>query len=117
VIKVIKHDDVERLERSPGVYRRPLITKDEAESFWMIMWEIEPGFERHPRAHPGEHGAAVVSGKGIFRSGEKEIPIERGSIVFVSGGEEHAFINTGKEPLRYILVHTAFGEERRPATK
>ena len=113
-MRVGNYLNCERTERNPGAFQRALITADDgAVSFRMFVWEIEPGISRNPHSHPGEHAALVLSGKGLFRSGNRETQIEKDSVIFIASNEEHTFLNTGDEPLCYLLVHTNYGEESR----
>lgn len=50
----------------------------------------------------------VVSGKGLATVDEREIPVERGSIVEIPQESVHRMANTGTEPLVFIEVQ--FGE-------
>jgi mannose-6-phosphate isomerase-like protein (cupin superfamily) len=46
----------------------------------------------------------VHEGKGaVWRTGEW-VDVEPGTAVFVPGGEEHQFLNTGAAPLRFVCL-------------
>jgi len=46
----------------------------------------------------------VTQGKGLVSLGEKEVPVERGSLIEVAIGESHRMANTGDEPLVFVEV-------------
>ncbi|MFC2021136.1 cupin domain-containing protein [Chloroflexota bacterium] len=73
----------------------------------MNIWEVEPGSSRPPESHGREHGILVLSGKGLFLSGEKQFQITKDTVVFVGANEDHSFVNTGNELLRYVLFSQA----------
>ncbi|HDR06819.1 MAG TPA: cupin domain-containing protein, partial [Candidatus Coatesbacteria bacterium] len=45
-----------------------------------------------------------LEGSGVVEEGEAERPLGPGSVVFVPGGEEHGFRNTGRGPLRFLCL-------------
>ena len=47
--------------------------------------------------HEWEHEVFVVSGRGKFRSSEKEVDLGPGSEVYVAPGEQHHFICAGEQ--------------------
>jgi len=73
----------------------------------MNIWELEPDNSRPHESHAHEHGILVLSGKGVFLSGNKEFQIAKDTIIFIAANEDHSFANTGKEPLRYLLFSQA----------
>ncbi len=72
--------------------------------FTMRVFEVQPQCSSPYHSHWWEHEVFVLSGQGVVKTGEDEIPISHGSTVFVPGGELHQFCNTGDDILRFICV-------------
>jgi quercetin dioxygenase-like cupin family protein len=88
-----------------GATIRILISKaDGADNFAMRMFEIQPGGHTPLHNHPHEHEVFVLDGEGIFVYKEKEYRIAAGYVVFVPGGVEHQFQNTGDSVLRFLCL-------------
>jgi quercetin dioxygenase-like cupin family protein len=104
-MKVQDYRKVEGQEVVPGVIMRVVAGPDEgAPSFVMRVFEIQPGSAIPSHEHPWEHELFVLAGKGIFRSNDKNIPLQDGAAVMVLPDEPHSFINTGEDILRIICV-------------
>ena len=104
-MKVQNYQQVEGREVVPGVIMRVVAGPDEgAPTFVTRVFEIQPENAIPSHEHPWEHELFVISGKGIFRSGDIDTPVREGDAVTVLGGEPHSFINNGKEILRVICV-------------
>ncbi len=88
-----------------AVKMKVLISEQEgAPNFVMRLFEIEPNGHTAYHTHAWEHEVYVLSGTGAVKQGDRELPIEEGSYVFVKPNEEHQFINTGEKPLKFICV-------------
>jgi quercetin dioxygenase-like cupin family protein len=84
---------------------RILISKaDGADNFAMRMFDIQPGGRTPLHSHPHEHEVFVLEGEGIFLSEGKEREIAAEYVVFVPGGAEHQFKNTGDSVLRFLCL-------------
>jgi len=100
----------ELVEGVPGVTIRWVIgEKDEAPSFAMRIFEIEPGhstpYHSTPyHQHDWEHEVLVLDGEGIVRQGGGELRIRDGSVIFVPGMEMHQFANRGESVLRFVCL-------------
>lgn len=93
------------VEGARGVGIRVLISKDDgAPTFAMRMFEIEPGGNTPLHRHPHEHEVFVLEGAGVFVHEGENYPISREDIVFVPGGREHCFRNTGDSILRFLCL-------------
>ncbi|OGO06107.1 MAG: hypothetical protein A2Z76_00555 [Chloroflexi bacterium RBG_13_56_8b] len=104
-MKIAKYADTKPTRELPGVLKREVITaRDGAPNFCMRVFEVEPGSATPEHAHPWEHEAFILSGRGVVRGGQGETDIGEGSVVFIAPGEQHCFINTGKQVLRFICL-------------
>lgn len=84
---------------------RILISKaDGADNFAMRMFEVQPGGHTPLHSHPHEHEVFVLDGEGIFVCEGKEHRISAEYVVFVPGGAEHNFRNTGDSVLRFLCL-------------
>ena len=84
---------------------RWLISKDDgAENFAMRMFEIKPGGYTPLHKHPHEHEIFAIEGEGVFVYEGKEHEFSRDYVIFVPGGKEHRFKNTGNSILRLLCL-------------
>ena len=84
---------------------RVLIGPDNgAPNFVMRLFEIEPGGSTPLHSHDFEHEIFILSGTGACIQPDGETPVSAQDAVFMPGGEEHCFRNTGDETLRIICL-------------
>lgn len=108
-MKLAKTTDVPakvvEMKGAKDVKVRWLISKDDgAENIAMRMFEFEPGGHTPLHTHPHEHEVFVVEGRGTFVCEGSEYPFEADNAIFVPGGKEHQFQNTGNSPLRMLCI-------------
>ena len=71
----------------------------------------DSGFHAH-----GESVHYILSGQGTQRVNDEELPIESGDLVFIPLGAGHGIINSGNEPLRFLVAEQTPGVYlQRPA--
>ena len=88
-----------------GVVGRLLIGQaDGAPHFAMRLFELEPGGNTPRHSHEWEHEVFVHTGKGAVWLDGKWTDVEPGTAVFVPGGEDHQFRNTGTVPFRFVCL-------------
>jgi len=103
-MKVQNYLDAEVIEDAPGVSHRVVIGADDgAPTSIMRVFEVKPGSSTPFHSHSWEHEVFVLSGKGVVK-GKEEGSLGEGTVVFVAPNEEHCFINTGGDLLRFICV-------------
>ena len=84
---------------------RWLISKDDgAENFAMRMFEIKPGGYTPLHKHQHEHEIFAIEGEGVFVYEGKEHEFGKDYVIFVPGGKEHRFKNTGNSILRLLCL-------------
>ena len=104
-MKVTKYTDTKPTQELAGVLKREVITdRDGAPNFCMGVFEVEPGCATPDHSHPWEHEVFILAGRGVVRNEQGETDISQGSVVFVAPGEQHCFINTGDQVLRFICL-------------
>jgi quercetin dioxygenase-like cupin family protein len=104
-MKVQNYRQVKGITAAPGVTMRVVAGPAErAPTFAMRVFEIQQGSATPLHIHPWEHEIFVVGGKGVVRSAGKETPLAEGDAVLVLPGEQHSFMNTGRDLFRVICV-------------
>ncbi len=93
------------VEGAEGVAIRVLVSKDDgAPTFAMRMFEVQPGGHTPLHRHPHEHEVFVLQGKGVVVHEGKDYPLAPEVVVFIPGGDEHCFKNTGTSTLRFLCL-------------
>lgn len=93
------------VEGARGVEIRWLISKEDgAPNFAMRMFEVRPGGQTPLHTHPHEHEVFVLEGRGVFVCEGQEYPLSAEHVVFVEGGKEHCFKNTGDSLMRMLCL-------------
>jgi quercetin dioxygenase-like cupin family protein len=93
------------MEGASGCRVRWLIGEgDNAPTFAMREFEVEPGGHTPKHFHDYEHEVYVLAGKGTIVDGDQERPLAAGDVVFVSPNDVHQFRNTGREPMRFLCL-------------
>jgi len=54
--------------------------------------------------HDWEHQLFIESGAGRLEAVDGNLKLSPGDVVLVGAGEDHRFVQTGKEPLRFLVV-------------
>jgi quercetin dioxygenase-like cupin family protein len=84
---------------------RWLISKEDgAENFAMRMFELQPGGHTPLHTHAHEHEVFVIEGQGVFVCEGQENEFSAEFVIFVPGGKEHQFRNTGNSVLRMLCL-------------
>ena len=105
MIQVRDFRDVEAQPALDGVTMRVVIGPEEgAPIFNMRVFEVQPGHSTPHHSHWWEHEVFVLSGEGVVKTDQGELPLSHASTVFVPGGELHQFRNTGDDILRFICL-------------
>ena len=103
ILKHFKDVPAEPVEGEPGLMVRWLIAEaDGAPNFAMRYMEVEPGASSPHHGHPAEHEVFVLGRQGIARSGDEEVQVKAGDVVYVAPDEVHQFVTVGDEPLTFI---------------
>jgi len=108
-MKIARSEDVFKgpveLEGAKDVEIRWLISKDDgAQNIAMRMFELAPAGHTPLHSHPHEHEVFIVEGEGVFVCAGTEYNFAREHVIFVPGGEEHQFRNTGSSVLRFLCI-------------
>jgi quercetin dioxygenase-like cupin family protein len=92
-------------EMVKGVTGRVVIGKDDgAKNFCMRVFTVAAGGFTPKHSHAWEHEVFVHAGQGrMFRDGEW-VDVKNGSVLFIPGGEEHQFKNTGSDDFIFVCL-------------
>jgi oxalate decarboxylase/phosphoglucose isomerase-like protein (cupin superfamily) len=90
----------------------PLVTSANRFSFGIVELAAGKGHARHN--HPGsEEIIYVVSGEGEqMVDDQPPVKVGRGASIYVPADVYHSTLNTGKEPMKLIVVYSPAGPER-----
>ena len=114
-MKIQSYRDVEPSTEIPGVSLHTVISAaDGAPRFSMRVFEVQPGASTPFHTHWWEHEVFILSGQGRVRSGEGEKDLAPGDAVLVACDEEHCFINSGSDVLRFVCC-IPHGDNPAPA--
>lgn len=75
-----------------------------APNFVLRIIELDPGATTGYHKHPWEHEVVVLEGRGAVRGANGQASLVPRMCVYVEPGEEHQFLNTGEEMLRFVCV-------------
>ena len=93
------------MEGAAGCRVRWLIGEsDQAPTFAMREFEVEPGGHTPRHFHNYEHEIYVLDGKGVVVDGDQERPLAAGDVMLVSPNDVHQFRNTGSEPFKFLCL-------------
>ncbi len=92
-------------ETVQGVMGRVVIGKDDgARNFCMRVFTVAPGGFTPKHSHAWEHEVFIHSGQGsVFKEGGW-VDVKSGTVLFIPGGEEHQFKNTGDDKLIFVCL-------------
>lgn len=105
--KVVRYTDVPAQTfgpEAPGTSIRWLIDDDHdgAPIYALRMIEVEPGGHTPRHSHPYEHENFVVAGQGRVLVNGAWRAVQAGDVIFVPGGMEHIYENTGDTPFKFL---------------
>lgn len=88
-----------------GVRRKRFLNPDNSSTnFALRAYIIEPGGHTSHDMHPHEHGVYMLSGEATVTVEDKELLLQPGDVLHISGNESHQFFNRGSEPVKFLCV-------------
>lgn len=104
-----KSQDIEKTrivqEGVRDVWIRWLIGEDSgAPTFYLRLFEIEPGGHTPLHHHNWEHEVYILEGQGKINTPVQSSDIEKGSFALIEPEETHQFENTGDQPLKFLCI-------------
>jgi quercetin dioxygenase-like cupin family protein len=92
-------------EMVKGVTGRVVIGKDDgAKNFCMRVFTVAAGGFTPKHSHAWEHEVFVHAGRVRMLRGGEWADVESGSVLFIPGGEEHQFENSGKDDFVFVCL-------------
>jgi oxalate decarboxylase/phosphoglucose isomerase-like protein (cupin superfamily) len=112
---VVYGHDVETLSFDWGnvkLLSTPALAGGDTMTFGMVVLEPGKGHSRHN--HPdADEILFIISGEGEQMLDDHEaVPIRPGASIYVPRGVFHSTLNTGWEPLRFVVVYAPAGTEK-----
>lgn len=104
---VVNRDRSAVITRSPGSELRPLIDRTTSPITQCSLAEetLEPGCSVSPHHHREmEEIYYVLAGSGLMSVGDEQSEVAAGDAIYVPRGARHTLANTGREPLRLIVI-------------
>jgi len=107
-------DDVETLSFDWGnvkLLSSPAVAGGQSMTFGMVVLQPGKGHERHN--HPdADEILFIISGEGDqMLDDEPAVRVRPGASIYVPRGVYHSTMNTGWEPLRFVVVYAPAGTE------
>lgn len=97
-------EDVLRLARENENFRQVLFTTERSQ---LVLMSLKPGEEIGEEVHEGiDQVLAFAAGEGEAVIEGNHSRVSAGTVVVVSGGTRHNFINKGSAPLKLFTVYT-----------
>jgi len=84
------------------------------QSLSMGLYRLQTGQADEQRPHTEDEVYYVISGRGWFRSGQEERPVEPGTLIFVERLVEHRFYDIAEELTVLVFFAPAEGSLVRP---
>lgn len=78
--------------------------QEEAPTFALRYFEIQPGGYSVLESHAYEHGVVIFRGSGTVLLDGKEHPVRTGDVVYIRGWERHQFRNPGPDVLGFLCI-------------
>ena len=102
-MKVRNYREVSPQTELPGIALHTVISaQDGAPRFAMRVFEVQPGSSTPFHTHAWEHEVFILSGEGKVKGKDGERDVQPNEAVFVAPNEEHCFVNSGSDLLRFI---------------
>ncbi len=93
-----------------GVKKRILIGPEDGLDGFLRVFTVSPGGHTPHHKHNWWHANYILEGKGKIIIGDKEYPIEKGSVAYIKNNTMHQFINTGNTGLKLICLVSENGD-------
>lgn len=104
---IVKYRDVPRLDRGDGIETTPLVTRRSDDSA-----AITTGISRYPpstgaplHVHNCDEQVTLLSGSAEVEIDGDVTPLEPYDSTYIPAGREHAFRNTGTEPMVILWIY------------
>ncbi len=101
--ELVEEDKVSE-DMASKTWIRWLISKEEAPTFSMRMFRVEPGGHIKAHHHPWEHEIFILNGVGEVKIGSRVYRVTRGFFLYIPPNVEHEYWNRGEKDLVFLCV-------------
>ena len=99
--RVIRREEVESLQRAPGVSVASSVTKEVgATEISSGITTFQAGSSNTTHYHNAEESVIVMEGEGILMINSEENYVRQYDAAFITPGTHHRLINTGEAPFK-----------------
>jgi mannose-6-phosphate isomerase-like protein (cupin superfamily) len=96
---------IERHDLPWSDYAHELVGSDHGLDITILFVDAQPGEVPALHRHPYAEVFAVLDGEATFTVGGEQQVVRGGDIVVAPAGQPHAFVNSGRGPLRQVDIH------------
>jgi len=104
--KVIHEEETQysEVEGLKGVRYKVLIGKDDAPTYMMRIFEIDPGCHIPEHTHPWEHEEYMLSGSLRIKIGDQAYDVKKGHAVYIPPNIPHSYQNIGEDKVVFVCT-------------
>ena len=105
-VKILKISEVpaKPVETAEKTFIKVLITPDEAPTYVMRVFELEPQAHIPEHKHPWEHEIYMLEGKVKVKVEDEEYVLEPETFIYIPPNKPHEYWNIGGEKARFICT-------------
>ena len=113
--KLIRFEDVERVERRPGVFLTSLVDGDSgATQISSGVAEFAAGASAPTHYHDAEESVIVIEGVGLMVIDGEEHIVRPNDAAFLSPGAHHSIANHGDQPFKISWTYASINWSTTP---
>jgi len=113
---VIRREEVESLQRAPGVSIASSVTKENgATEISSGITTFQDGASNTTHFHNAEESVIVIEGQGILVINGQEHHVRQYDSAFITPGTHHRLINTGQTPFKIAWSYATVDVTRTSA--
>lgn len=104
---IVKVRDVPKLNRGDGIETTPLVTRhsDDSAAITTGISSYPPGTGAPLHVHNCDEQVTLLSGSAEVEIDGEVTPLEPYDSTYISEGRQHAFRNTGSEPMVILWIY------------
>ncbi len=103
---VIRHSDVEGIQRAPGALSRPMVTEAAGSSILFTgVSAFEPGAGIKLHYHDCDESITIIEGEAVCEIAGEYFDLRPYDVVFVPQGQHHRFLNRGPGVMKFVWAY------------
>ncbi|KAF0150834.1 MAG: hypothetical protein FD143_2511 [Ignavibacteria bacterium] len=103
-VKNINEFTKEEVKVGTGTTKQILISSQDAPTFAMRKFSIEPGGEMPMHTNSVEHEQLVLGGKAQVVIGENLYEVKKNDVLFIPAGVPHSYKTIDDEPFEFLCI-------------